>query len=77
MAPGLLIYCDACVWADRGAQRAAGAVVVRVIENNRPVALAVQFLREFEDVFGTGVATKFAALAPFDVNKNPTLCHSV
>jgi hypothetical protein len=67
--------CDAAFGANGSAQRTTGAVMMRVEQDYRPVALGVQFFRQQQHVFGTGISTQLAPFAPIDIDYNSSSCH--
>jgi hypothetical protein len=74
---GFAVDSDAAIGTNGSAEGTPSAFVVRIEQNDRAVAFAIEGAGQSEDIRGTRFAAKFTAFATLGVDYNSTFCHCV
>src|SRR3989304_8185184 len=72
---GKAVHADRRIGADHGADRAAGALVIRVRQFGRSIPPGVERLRHADDILRADGGAQLAAFAALGVDGDPSLCH--
>jgi hypothetical protein len=71
----LAVNCKDKVWADKGADSAAGAASSGFVELHRAIPALVVAGREVKDMLRAGLDAQLAAFAAFRVDVDGSSCH--